>query len=144
MVVDRDAFLADCVKIEPAALQEEFVRLPGDFAYWAEQHALATESFLTAEAGRKHEEARLYLLAGQKVNPATGKSYTIDGVKALVETDPSFQAAKHVEVQAEVELARAKNVMEALRTKREALISLGATIRQEMQTDPLVRDRSRR
>lgn len=136
---DDEEYLAECLKIEPLALSEEFVRLPGDFAYWAGKYASATEDYLKAKARCEHEYARLYLLAGQQVNPATSKPYTVEALKSLVEVDDEYQAVKLAEVEAEVTLTKAKNTLEAIRTKRDMAVQLGAQVRQEMQADPLTR-----
>jgi hypothetical protein len=141
---DEDEYLLECLKIEPLALSEEFIRLPGDFAYWAGKYATATEDYLKAKAGCEHEYARLYLLAGQKVNPASGKPYTVEALKSLVEVEDDYQAAHLAEIEAEVTLTKAKNTLEAIRTKRDMAVQLGAQVRQEMQADPLTRDRSSR
>lgn len=140
--VDPNEYLKSCLRIEPLALQEEFVRVPADFAYWAEQYKVALEKHLTAKAELERAEARSYLLSSNKVNPATAKPFTVDAIKALVTTDPDVVLSRDAAVAAEVDSVRLKNILEAIRTKREMLISLGAQVRSEMEHDPLVRKRA--
>jgi hypothetical protein len=136
---DLDEYLQECIRIEPEALQEEFVRMPADFAFWNEQYKTALESFLRAKANLEQVEAKTYLVACNKLNPATAKVFTVDGIKALVETEDTVMMAREALIIAEVEMTKLKGILEAIRTKRDMLIQLGAQIRTEMQNDPVVR-----
>ena len=60
----------------------------------------------------------------------------IDTQQLLVHGTPA-------EVRAEVERVRVKGVCDAIIAKREALISLGAHVRKEMEHDPRTRERQR-
>ena len=52
-----DAYLYDCVNVEPEALQEEFVRIPADLAYWNERYAQAHREHLLAKLDAERAEA---------------------------------------------------------------------------------------
>jgi hypothetical protein len=56
--------------------------------------------------------------------------------------DPDGQQARAKEVAADAERVRLYGVLDALRSKRDMLISLGAHIRAEMQHDPMIRERA--
>lgn len=140
---DPSTYLRDCVRIEPLALQEEFIRMPADYAYWNEQYRIKLEAHLLAEAERKRVYAGRLLLAGEKVNGATGKPVTVDQAKALAEGDDDYQATVRDSIHAEADMIEARGILEAIRTKRDMLMQIGATTRQEMQHDPAVRDRQR-
>ena len=133
-----DEYLRECLRIEPLALQEEFVRTPADFAYWNEQYKQALEKYMNAKAERERVFAKVYLISCEKPMP-NGKQATVDYAKALVEGDPEYRNVYQDEITAEVEVAKLKGVLEAIRTKRDMLIQIGAQVRQELQHDPLVR-----
>lgn len=139
---ELDDYLRGCVRIDPANINDEFVRLPSDYALWNERYRTALERSLLAEAEVKRVHAGLYLRGGARVMP-TGKPATVDWIKAMIEDDPDYQQAVADAIRAEADVAHVKGVLEAIRTKREALVSIGANIRQEMQHDPAVRDRTR-
>lgn len=135
-----DRYLQDCVRIEPLALQEEYVRLPADYAYWNEQYRQALEASLVAKADKERIWSTCYLVETERTHPTTGKPVTVDYAKAAVEANQEYYEAVKAAITTEVELTRIKGVLEAIRAKREMLVSLGATLRQEMQHDPMVRD----
>lgn len=58
-----EADLRDAVRVEPLALEEEFVRTPGDLAYWTARHAVAIGVHLRAKARAKKLRALLFLEA---------------------------------------------------------------------------------
>lgn len=142
---DRDPaeYLRDCVRIEPIALHEEFIRMPADYAYWNEQYRQKLEAHLLCAAERKRVYAGCLLAAGERINASTGKPVTVDQAKAIAETDRSYQLCVTDDIHAEADMIEARGILEAIRTKRDMLMQLGATARQEMQHDPAVRERSR-
>lgn len=118
----------DCTTIEPLQIQEEFVRTPGDIAYWAEQYSLALETALTAKADRDKVEAET-LLRIRKDAEAQGGKVTEKVVAALVEVDPTYQDALRAEIKAAVHKDRTGGILDAVKSKRDVLQSLGAHIR---------------
>ncbi len=139
---DLERYLKDCVAIEPLALTEEFVRLPADLAYWSEQHASAYRYALERELYRKTLEGKLYSehqlrLAAGRIG--AGRGPTVDEVKSAIAQDPSYIAARAEENEADSARVRLLGVVEAIRAKREMIVSLGAHLRAEMQHDPLLR-----
>jgi hypothetical protein len=136
---DVDDYLRDCVRIEPMAIQEEFVRMPADYAFWNERYRTALEAHLLAEAERERVWAGLFIIESQKANPATGKPASIEYAKAAVEGSNAYREVVADAIRAQAERERVRGILEALRTKRDSLVSLGAMVRQEMQHDPTVR-----
>lgn len=128
---DLDAYLADCVTVEPAALEEEFVRLPADVAFWGAKYAAIFSHWLDRKQVVKQVEAALVRQA--RDNWAGDKKPTVSEVDSWVLQQPEFRRAQAEEDAAEAEKVRLSMIMEALRTKRECLISLGAHIRHEQE-----------
>lgn len=137
-----DDFLADCVRIEPLALNEEYIRLPSDYAFWAEKYRVALERHLLAKAERERSWSKFYLHHSATYGP-NGKPATVDYIKASIDTESEYVGAVTEAIYAEGDMTKMRNVLEAIRSKREMLVSLGATIRQEMSQDPVVRERER-
>jgi hypothetical protein len=127
----------DAVKIEPLAMQEEFVRIPADLSYWNAQYADLLRRFLVAKAESEHLWARIWM--------ETRETLLIDGkaTEKLIESkatcNPEWQKAHLALVELEAEKARVRGVVEAIEAKKEMLISLGAHLRAEMEGDPMVR-----
>jgi hypothetical protein len=126
--------------IEPAALQEEFVRTPGDIAYWAEQYSVALEAQLTAEADRKRIREEVLLQVRQLLENS-GEKATEKVVAAMVETNATYLAAVSADIKADVQKNRVGGILDAVKSKRDILISLGAHIRHSEELHVL---RSRR
>jgi hypothetical protein len=59
--VEVPDFYADCLQIEPLALDEEFIRCPADIAYWNERYSDALNAFLLAEAEYERLEGVLWI-----------------------------------------------------------------------------------
>lgn len=139
---ELDEYLRECVRIDAHSLQDEYVRLPADYAFWNERYRAALERSLLAEADVKRVYAGLYLSGGERVMPS-GKPATVDWIKARIEDDQDYRQAVAESIYAEADVAHVKGILEAIRTKRDMIIQMGATVRQEMQHDPAVRDRAR-
>lgn len=148
--LEVEDYLADCVVIEPTALEEEFVRLPADLAYWnarlagAHRRMLETKLGLERISSRLHLECREKLLAdaASKSGEAKIKAPTVSDIEAAVSACPEMHAAQDAALTAEAEKVYIAGVVDAVRTKRDMIISLGAHIRAEMQGDPTLREQS--
>ena len=131
-------FLADSVAVEPTAIQEEYVRLPADLAYWNELYARAYHRHLTAKVNEKHLNALLRIEHREQLENSVAR-VTESMVDSAVDTDERLQRAHSERIEAEVEKTRLYGILDAIRAKREMLVSLGAHVRAEMEDDPLVR-----
>lgn len=137
-------YLKECTTLEPAAIDEEFSRLPNDYAYWNERYSEANERFLRAEHFEEQVNSRVYLtkretpeepeVEGDKKKKE--KKLTESAIDALVKTDPEMIAATSARITAEVEKDYLRGVLETMRTKRESLVSLAANMRQEQKANP--------
>jgi len=145
--IEVDAYLADTVQIEPLALEEEFIRLPADLAYWNERYSQAVRAFLISKievercGARLHLEVRTRLMGVAVPEGAKSKGPTVADIEAAVESEPELQAARMRALDAEVDKVRLQGVLDAVRAKRDMLVQLGARARIEMEADPVIRDR---
>lgn len=139
--VEVDRYLKECVDLMPEAISEEFSRLSADYAYWNEKYADANREMLQAERHRDKTRAQAYFQkkaayaqAGTKVTEAT--------LDAEVEVDDLVEKAEVGVIASTAEREHLRGILEALRTKREMLVSVGAHMRAEMQGDPVTRERA--
>lgn len=145
--MDADEYLQTTTSIEPMQLEEEFVRLPADMAYWNERYAEAFRKFLRAKIDRERVSARLHMeqRAMQGAASVVGgkKAPTVADLEAAVEVHDDMVAACDAEIEAEVAKVRINGVLEAIRAKKDMLIQLGVRQRIELENDPMVREESR-
>lgn len=159
--IEVGQYLKDCVDIDPIILEDEFVRLPADLAYWNHQYAQAVKEvqrskFLREQVGaRLHSELREEMMeearaAAQAVVDGDGKkpklkakAPTIADIEAAGLIHPDYVEAKEREIEAEGNKARLYGIVDAVRTKRDMLIQMGADRRVEMQGDPILREQVR-
>lgn len=140
-VFDQEA-IKSATAIEPIALNEEFVRLPSDLAYWNSVYADALGDLLRAERtleegeARAREEHRAAVPEDEKV--------TEKALDARVALDPRYMKLREAVDDAAVAKARASGVVDAIRAKREMVVSLGAQLRAEMQPAPSINTMERR
>lgn len=140
--IEVEQFLYDSIRIEPVALQEEYVRMPADLAYWNARFASAYERFATTKVQLSRLEALKRIEHRERLLADTPK-VTESMVEAAVAGDPSVQEIQDDLIAAEVDKVRMNGVVDAVRTKRDMLVSVGAHVRAEMQHDPMVRNQSR-
>ena len=135
--IPLDGYLDECVRLEPMALTEELARGPGDFARWNELYATATEAYLQAKAdvGRVRARRGLQLRRNRglvaQMNP--GVNITEATLADLVTLDPEVIAAEDRMIGADRDRTRIRGILSALNRKAEALVSIGAHMRSEMQ-----------
>ena len=137
---DVDAYMEECVQMEPLALQEEFVRMSADYAYWNECSAEAFKHWQELKSKREEvyatrlKDVREDLQFELDSDPNKKGKVTVSEVESAVLTDTYYRDAKAAEIAAEAEKVRLVGYLEALRTKRDMLISLGAHQRAEMDS----------
>jgi len=136
--LDVEQFLHDAVQIEPLALQEEYIRVAPDLAYFNERYSRALERSMIAKLAVDQTEARLQIAVRQALLN-TSQKITEALVEASVTTHEDMTTAREEQIQADVEKSRLHGVLDAIRTKRDMLVSLGAHVRSELQGDPSLR-----
>jgi hypothetical protein len=139
---EHEQYLKDCLSIVPEAIQDEFVRIPADLGYWNAQFADAQRRALRGKATEKQVRASTYLRI-KSAAVEKGTKLTEAALDASVEADEEVLEAVYNLVEAEADKARLYGVVDAVRCKREMLISLGNFLRVEMEGDPSLRNRVR-
>lgn len=136
--VEVDDYLYRSVTIVPEALQEEYVRLPADLAYWNKRYADAYEEVAKAKVGLSRLEALLRIHHRNEL-VADNAKVTESMVDAAVSGDERFQRAQDDLIAADVRRVTMQGNVDAVRAKREMIVSVGAQIRAEMAGDPTIR-----
>jgi hypothetical protein len=140
--IEVEQYLKECVKIEPTVIEEEFIRLPADLAHWNEREAVALRAHLTSKIEVDRAYATAQIIERERLAMEGGKP-TEARVAAAVELNKDYNEARVRAVEAEVERARLRGVVMAISAKREMLVSLGAHVRKEMESDPVLREQVR-
>jgi hypothetical protein len=125
--------LKECVTIDAAQLHDEFMRIPADYAYYSQQYADAKRVYLLDKMERGSIWARIRLETRETLT-MQGERVTEARLDTEAEINEEYCDAKRKEIMSEVEMVKLYGILEAIKTKREMLISLGAHIRQEMKT----------
>ena len=141
MTVDLDEYRRRCVSIDQFAIQEEYALVPADMAFWSDQHADTYRAWQLCKLEREKEWGSAQLRARQKLGARGGKAPTVGEVEAEALQDAPYTELRRQEIYLETETKRLQGLLEALRTKREMLISLGAHLRQEYWQDPAIKEK---
>jgi len=146
-----DDYLVDSVSIDEAAITDEYIRVAPDLAYWSAQASEALRDEMLAKAAAdeakaaiKEAEARAWIAAKAALDAdQTIKKPTVDQINAHTQIQPILLQARQRHTAAQEHYAdtvaarkRVDGVVSAVGTKREMLISLGATLPKEMAGDP--------
>jgi hypothetical protein len=115
----------------PSVVNEEYCRLPADLAYWTGVYADACLDFFKAKAAVKELEANLYFLY-RKTQTPEGKTPSERYLDSCIEADSTYRVVVQARDIAEAKKIRVGGLVEAIGAKRDALISLGANIRKEI------------
>jgi hypothetical protein len=137
---DDADFLRECVTILPEDIQTQFEEIPGQLAYWNAQYGKALRAHLNAEIDVKVTRARVYNQLIDGAIAAGGKKPTEEHLKALVEANEDYIQMQYASADAEAKKNDLYGKLDAIRSKKEMLVSLGAHLRAEMGGDPLIRE----
>lgn len=133
-----DLYQWECVEIDAFAIQEEYMRLPADLAYWNERYASVHRHWLEMKAKRERVYAERLMVVRQGLqfeldsDPLKKGRITISEVEVGVMRDDAYMAVRDKEISAEAEKIRLWGVLDAIRAKKDMLVSLGAHMRAEM------------
>ncbi len=139
---DREQYLKDSVMIDDLVLDEEFIRVPADLAFWSARYADAVKAFLLAklERDRVQGKVRLTIKAEAEIDK---KKRRADDLEAAVNNDPEYLDAAVAMIEAEAEKKHAQGRVDAVAAKKDMVQSLGAKLRSEMERDPMIRQEQR-
>jgi len=136
---DPDEFVEEAVRIDPTNLNQEYIQLPSQLAYFNNRYAEVYRYWTECKAVSEQVAAQLAQQIRDHLSATSKGRVTLAEVDQQVLLDPTYRQAKAKERVAEAEKVRLYGVMDALRTKRDMLISLGANYRLEMSGDPMLR-----
>lgn len=136
--VELELSLRERLRIEPLALEEEFVRCPMDIAYLVAVNARAIDGHLRAKAHAKKIRGLLDLQVRQEAQE-NGRKLNEGAIDALVEISDRWQEVQQAENDAEVARELAKGNLAAMMAKKDMLVQMGANVRAEMERDPMIR-----
>lgn len=137
----EDDYLRECARINPEDIQTEFERIPGQLAYFNAQYAGALNAHLVAEIDVKVTRARVYTAVREAMIAKGGKP-TEEYMKALIESNEDYIEQQYIASAAETKKNDLYGKLDAIRSKKEMLISLGAHLRAELGGDPLIREQA--
>lgn len=124
--------------INPDQIDLEFMRLPGDLAYFGQIFAEACEALNELELKLEVYEARTSLTI-REARGMMGERVTNDTVAARMRGSAEWQALREKVIEAEADKLRAKIDLDAVIAKKDMLISLGAYMRAQANGDPAIR-----
>lgn len=136
--MEFEQYAYDSIAITPEAISEEFARVAVDLAYWNAVYAEKMREHREAELTQKRTKAMLYIKHRTILTETNGKT-TEAQVDAAVLLDEDMVVADTNLITAEVEMTKARGTLDAVRAKREMVVSLGAHLRAEMAGDPVLR-----
>lgn len=134
---ERVMTVEDATRIEPMVITEEMVRIPSDMAYWNERYANVFQYWLEAKFARERTYSEAFRDIQERLATTSKTRVTVSEVEHLVATDRTYIDARMSEIVAESEKLRLGGVVEALRAKKDMLISLGAHMRAEMSSQSI-------
>jgi hypothetical protein len=140
---EEDEYLGRLLAIDPLQLNEAFTRLPAELAYATQRASEALSAHLHADLDLDRAVARLSIEWRETLEDMGDKRPTEAQVKAKVESDQRYIDARVAAIEAEVALAKAKGIAEAVRAKRDMVVSLGAAVRAELEGQPSLRAQHR-
>jgi hypothetical protein len=132
-----EKYAKECVRLEPTALEEEFVRYTADLAYWGERLAEAKRTEALDKLQRDVVAADLDVAAREAL--AGDKKPTEAAVSAWVQKHPAMLESEKNLIECGFHVDRVRATYDALRAKRDMLVGLGAQQRAELQGEPTIR-----
>src|SRR5262249_46308470 len=98
-------------------------------------------TYLMAKLNVEEIESRLWLMYRERLK-ADGRT-TEKQIESYVTSDEEMHKARIDLIEAEVKKNRTSGIVDAIKARKESLISLGAHVRSELQGDPELRAQHR-
>lgn len=132
---DPDGYLRSCVEVDATDMRAEYSRVSSDLAFWSAQYAKAYSRFVQGKILLDRARASAYLVERETCEEM-GKKATEASIDARVRLDSQVQDAEAELIEADYERERLRGVVDAIRAKKDMLVSIGATVRAEWAADP--------
>jgi hypothetical protein len=143
MTFDPKQFLEESVNIDDLLLDQEFIKLPAQLAYYTAQYADSVRSYLMSKLTVETSRARAHLRLKAEAELGA-KKLTVADLDAMTSIDPDYIDAAMELIETDVQRQKLRGIVEAVTAKKDMLQSLGAKLRAEMQGDPMVRNEQRK
>lgn len=137
--MDIDEVIYQSITIDELQINEEYRRVPGDIAYWNSRAAKAMKAMMAGKFNLERVDARLKIEHRERLNKTRDK-VTESMVDSVVLLDEEYAEARMAAIDAEAEYAHVRGIAQAVVARKDVLQSLGANLRIEMQSDPIIRD----
>lgn len=131
------------LEINESDLNGEFIRLPATMARWGTITADAAYDVSMAKQAYEKECAKVSeeLRAKSAAAAEGNRRPTVDQINAQTTNALTVLMKQDALFEAERKYRRNQGIVEALRTKRDMLVQLGASYRAQMESDPGIRSR---
>ncbi len=132
-----DSDVVNAVSINEDDIMAEYASVPHDLMVWGVRQANAAESVSAAKFALERVEAKLYFEQREILRAEYGTKrgeVTEAMINGKVRRDGEYEDARLDYIENEARYARTRAVCEALKAKRDMLISVGATQRAEART----------
>jgi len=136
----RDEFLRQCLEISITDLNAEFIKVPGEIAYWGEQLSSATFAHASAKLAYERERGRMFTLLRNR-HVEGKKPLPVDAIEAVIAEDDELYELQLEVLQKDAARMHIKSIYDAVSRKADMLQSLGAKIREERRGEPALRQR---
>jgi hypothetical protein len=136
---EESKIVSQVVSIDSSDINSEYIRLPADLAYWNALYATA----IGAELCLKQELKTLQATLEDRYRKEAKDRPTEKYLESCVNRDNGFLAARSALDGATVTKVRISGVVDAICAKREMLVSLGASLRAELQGPLSINEKSR-
>lgn len=130
---DDEQYKVRCTQIDRHDIQTEYCRVCADLAYWGDRQAEAEEAYVLAKAALARARASASETARQVAPKATLKTVADRAEKADIVRSATIRYAA-----ATAQRTRMRVTVNAISTKADMLVSLGATLRKEMRPNPTI------
>lgn len=132
-VEDTEQYLRESISTDENQIEHEYVRIAPDIYFWGSKYAETHQNYLLKKLEVSTIRAKVYLVQREKAKEK-GRATEAE-IAAMVEVDPEVQAANFELIKAEIDRQKSLNVVEAVRSKRDMLQGLGASIRAQINSN---------
>ena len=135
--LEVDDYLFSCVTLDQTVITSEMSRVSADFAYFANKYAKSHREWLRAKILDKRTRAQVYAEKRDLLQRTLGKA-TVSDIDAAVLLEEEVQKSEAHVIETEYIREDLKGTLQAVRAKRDMLVTLGAHMREEMKGNPSI------
>ncbi len=136
--LDVSDILHESVSIDRTDLNGEYCRVAADLAYWGEKQAQSERAEAEAKFELERVDAKTSKLVRKNLELTETKRVTEKMIEAEVLLSPAYGTARTGVIEAGEIHRKCRSIVDAVKSKRDMLVSLGAHKRAEMQADPQI------